>query len=114
MLENTTVTMTLEDFDALRDAEKAYKKLRSHIANCFELTQTKNEEPKECTGCPMEIDCDGYCEVFQNHKLYDEKITVYIGQLVDATKQYAFYGKDLEIDIDDPDILIEIRRNKGE
>jgi len=83
MLENTTVTLSLEDFDVLRDAEKFYKKLRSQIAKCFEYSREEKEDPIKCKTCRSDVDCDD-CDIYKNHNEYDEKVTVYVGQLVDA------------------------------
>jgi hypothetical protein len=76
MHENTIVTLPLEDFDALREADKEHKRLVSSIAACFKYSCARN---------PL-----GYTEI----------LTVDIERLIKTTKYYSLWGKDVETDLD--------------
>lgn len=96
MFENTTVTLPLNDFDALREGEREYRKLASALASCFDYTCKKNPEPKACKDCNGEVDCPD-CEHYIPD--YEEKLTLHVERLVRITKPYAMYGKEIEADL---------------
>ena len=106
MLENTTVTMSLHDFDRYRDAEKAHREIAYNLARCFEYSCTDNPQPQECNKCDVADKWDGSntecwaCEVYQNNPIYTERLTVDVKQLIRVAKEYAVYGKDIETDLD--------------
>lgn len=114
MLENTTVTLPLNDFDNLRVGEREYRDITRHLAHCFDYTCTKNPYPQECESCESTdnkhsypnnegttifVDCAN-CAAFLNHKMYNELLTVDVERLIEIAKIYALYGKDVETDID--------------
>ena len=93
MLENTTVTMTLKDFDTLRDAEKSFTHLRKRVASCFEYLFEENPDAKTCENCDIaEIACAD-CDIHETPDLLNIKLLVDVWGLVRATKDYAMYGK---------------------
>jgi hypothetical protein len=46
MLENTTVTLQLHDFDRLRAGQQAHSETARRLSGCFVYSCTKNPYPK--------------------------------------------------------------------
>jgi len=120
MFENVTVTLSLNDFDKLREGETTYRLTARALAACFDYTCTQNPTPQECENCPsanndyslpsgksgmIHDDCAA-CAVFQKHNDYNELLTVDVERLIRTAKEYAVYGKDVETDLD----KIEVQR----
>lgn len=98
MLENTTVTLPLRDFDTLREGEREYRNIARALSACFEYTCENHPEPPECKNCSTETDCPD-CEHYAPD--YIEKLTVDVERLIRVAKEYALYGKDIEAEIDE-------------
>ena len=96
-MNNATVTMDLSDFDALRrDGEfyrTRYRNIASGIAKCFEYKREYTaEHPKP--NCNEECSTCGHCSAST------EILVVNVNQLIDATKEYACWGYEMEVDLD--------------
>lgn len=98
MLDNTTVTLPLNDFDTLRAGERAHRDIASALARCFDYTCTKNPISEKCNKCKKDS-CEG-CKTYKENPPYNEFLTVDIERLIGVTKEYALYGKDVETDLD--------------
>jgi hypothetical protein len=94
MLENTTVTLTLSDFDTLREGEREYKRIASRLSACFDYEYKKhdNPEPPECVECISGLDC-AMCAINAANPLYTETLKVDTEKLVHVAKEFALYGK---------------------
>ena len=114
MLENTTVILSLQDFETLRAGEKAHRQIASRLARCFEYSCTKNPYPYGCENCPsaaneyslpsgksgmIHNDCT-QCAVFKNYNEFNERLTVDVARLIQTAKDYAVYGKDIDPHLD--------------
>jgi hypothetical protein len=97
MLENVTVTLSLQDFDTFRAGEAAHRAIASQLASCFDYLCTKNETPAQCEKCKKDS-CEG-CKVYDKNPLYTEKMTVNVNQLITVAKDYSCWGKDIETDL---------------
>jgi len=99
MIENTTVTLPLKSFDEMREDSKRYRQFVAQISRCFDYVRDETADPNECDNCKSDIDCPD-CEVYKNNPQYNEKLSVDVERLIRTTKEYALWGKDLDLDID--------------
>jgi len=125
MLENTTVKLALEDFDELRSAHKYHEQLKRDIRDCFDYSCEAAPHPSECEICEHAALRSAYpnhreqnerhtdlfiycksCDAFNNHSEFIEKITVNIDRLIETTKIYALYGRDIEVDLDEVHMVL--------
>ncbi len=106
MLENTTVTLSLSDFDILRRGEKWYREIASSLSHCFEYKCEEHDhpDPPECKECHGDMNCRS-CEVYAKNPDYTETLTVDVERLIRTAKEYALYGKEIEADIDDLEVV---------
>jgi hypothetical protein len=109
MFENTTVTLSLQDFDELRRGHAAHRQIASWLSDCFTYTCTPNPQPQECEKCDKDLFTEKWngsntecceCEIFQNNPEYTETLAVDVARLIRIAKEYSLYGKDAETDID--------------
>lgn len=90
MNEKATVTMPLEDFDEMRLESKLFREIREQISKCF----------------------SDY-KIIEYALPFEATITLDVERLINTCKRYALYGKDIESDIDDIEIIRETRKNKS-
>lgn len=96
MNDNTTVTMSLNDFDELGENSKSFLKLAPRIAKCFEYNYEELPIPTECKKCKKaDPDCTK-CKIYKANPLYKETLTVDVERLITVCKEYALYGKDVD------------------
>ena len=119
MIESATVTLSLKDFDRLRNDEAMHKRahrcIASQLAGCFDFSCKENPLPKECENCPTAEEnyslpklsagvihevCS-MCETWHNYKELDEHLTVDVEKLINVAKSYSLWGKDVETDLDE-------------
>lgn len=112
MIEGATVTMPLDEFDKLRTDSKYFRRITQQIAECFEYSRKENEAPAQCITCRK--DSCNKCKVFDENPLYEESLTVDTKRLINFTKQYALYGKDIEADVGEMKIIEKKKRNGNE
>ena len=89
-----TVKLPLMTFDSLREGDKAFKNLAHLIASCYDY-KVEKELPDTCRKCE-ELECSG-CETYKGL----ETLTVDVDKLIDVTKMYALYGKNIDTDLDE-------------
>jgi len=128
MLVNATSTISLSDLDELRNTDKYHEQLKSGIRDCFDYSCEQIPHPPECGPCEhaaasnsvpnskAKSKMGGYfmgelhdyckkCEAWNNYDEYNEVLTVDIDRLIKATRDYALYGKDIEADLDEVQIV---------
>lgn len=113
MIENANVTLSLSDFDELREESKEFRKIARCISACFEYICKENQEPEECKNCKNGIECEE-CEIYKKHPAYDEYLTLDVAKLVRVAKEYALYGKEAETDLNTIPIRTKEHQNKSE
>ncbi len=111
MIENATVTLPLNEFDELRADSKVYRKIAQKIAACFEYQFKEYDMPEECKACRKD-DCTK-CKVYKEKPPFEEILTVDVEQLINAAKQCALYGKNIDSDVEEMRI-VKKKRGKGE
>lgn len=90
MNDKAKVTMPLEDFDEMRLESKLFREIREQISECFYDYRIIECAPP-----------------------FEETIKLDVEQLIETCKRYALYGKDIESDIDDIEIIRETKKNKS-
>ena len=109
MLENTTVTLPLQDFDKLRNGHDAHKRLAWLLSVCFKYDCSPSPQPQECEKCEKNLTTEKWnvdnaecreCETYYNYPDYTETLTVDVARLIKTAKEYSLYGKNTDADID--------------
>lgn len=109
MVEGATVTLPLNEFDGLRADSKEFQQLAKRIAACFEYEFKDNGEPAKCKSCKKEDPDCTKCKVYKESPPWEEILTVDVERLINAAKQYALYGKDIETDVEEATVVIKER-----
>lgn len=109
MVEGATVTLPLGEFDELRAESKEYRDIVQRIAACFEYEFKDHGEPEKCKTCKKENPDCKKCKVFKESPPWEETLTVDVERLINAAKQYALYGKDVESDVEEMTVVIKKR-----
>ena len=110
MFENTTVTLALDTFDELRNGHRAHKGIAGRLATCFEYSYVENPEPQECKECKKEEGCED-CKVYKDNPPFIQTMTVDVDRLIKVTLGYSVYGKDIDPDIDELQIVKKVVSN---
>ena len=109
MYNNTTVTLSLHDFDELRDGHAAHRNLAKWLSVCFKYSCIENQQPQECETCKKNQTAEKWdadneecyqCEVLYNNPEFTEKLTVDVARLIKVAKEYSLYGDDIETDLE--------------
>ena len=109
MVEGATVTLPLNEFDELRKDSKEFQRLVPLLAACFEYEFKDNGEPAKCKSCKKENPDCTKCKVFKESPPWEETLTVDVDRLIRVTKQYALYGKDADLDVEEMTVVIKKR-----
>lgn len=109
MVEGATVTLPLNEFDGLRTDSEEFQRLAPQLAACFEYELKDKGEPAKCKSCKKENPDCTKCKVFKESPPWEEILTVDVERLINAAKQYALYGKDIEADIEEMTVVIKKR-----
>lgn len=112
MIEGATVTLPLNEFDGLRTDSEEFQRLVKRIAACFDYKFKENGEPEKCKSCKKENPDCTKCKVFKESPPWEEILTVDVERLINAAKQYALYGKDIEADVEETTVVIKERGAK--
>lgn len=110
MIEGATVTLPLGEFDKLRTNSDKFRRLVQQIALCFEYEYKEYGEPDECKTCKKENPVCTKCKVFKKSPPYEEILTADTEGLINLTKQFALYGKDIESDVEEMTIVEKKKR----
>lgn len=113
MIEGTTVTMPLKEFDELRADSKEYREIAPQIAACFEYELKEYGEPEKCKTCKkVNPDCTK-CKVFKESPPWEEFLTVDVERLISITKEYALYGKNVKSDVEEMTVVLKESKKSG-
>ncbi len=112
MIDGATVTLPLGEFDELRTDSDRFRRLVQQISWCFEYECKEYGTPEECKTCKKENPNCKKCKVFKKSPPYEEILTVDTEGLINLTKQFALYGKDIESD--EEEMTVVEKKKRGE